>query len=280
MRARFGELFFKEVPQCAGVYFFVGEDGEILYIGKADDLRRRLLSYCALKPGRAEDHTLEMVDRARQLRWELHSSGKEALLRESELLHALKPPFNIAGTWGESYLSIGIRSLKAARSGSVRYVRMEFQLSWRRIGRDFQTFGCYKHRARVKAGYSALLRLLYVACGEKSRPYLPARLCQASPAYSYIGEIPADWIEPLESFLAGKSYRLLREISLCLLSKTQIPPFMYPGLQKDLDLALAFFKVSSRATRKIACGLGLKDAFVSPDRMDAHILGQIRPENV
>src|SRR4051812_19025493 len=109
IKERFDESFFKNLPNEAGVYFFSDEQNQLLYIGKADHLKKRLMSYRLAKPGRVPEHTLELLEQIKTIQWEIHSDGKQALAREKKLIQALKPPFNTAGTDPIEYLMLGIR---------------------------------------------------------------------------------------------------------------------------------------------------------------------------
>lgn len=82
-----------EVPSRPGVYHFLGEDGRLLYVGRARKLRDRLGTYFT----NARDHahkTLEMIRQARDFR--IFETGSElaASLLEARHIHDLKPPFN------------------------------------------------------------------------------------------------------------------------------------------------------------------------------------------
>ena len=160
--ARFGDEFFRSIPPTPGVYFMHHADGQILYIGKAKNLRNRLSWYKNTKSGSTPENTLELIENVARIRWETLPSEQEALSRESELLHAVRPPFNIAGTWPQPYLYIGFRT--EADSCRQNRIRVHFQLTRRReLIHDYRIFGCFKHRSWTKVGYTALLRLLFAA---------------------------------------------------------------------------------------------------------------------
>ena len=75
-----------EVPSSPGVYYLVGEERRLLYVGKARDLRRRLQQH-------ARTPRWEAVE---QVRWETSASETAALQREADVLAALRPPWNKA----------------------------------------------------------------------------------------------------------------------------------------------------------------------------------------
>ena len=250
MAARFGEDFFKKVPTAAGVYFFLNSRREPLYIGKADNLRKRLKCYHTGKPGQTPEHILEMIELAHSIRWESHASGEKALLREATLIRSLQPPFNIAGTFPSTYLFCG---LSVNRSVTDELAKVEFRLTHTDdLGAEFETYGCFNHRGKTKAGYSALLRLFFAATCERERFHLPARLCRTSPAYVHRAEIPTEWVEPLRHFLKGEDTSLLRLMTIRLLERENLPAHLYAPLQRDLNAAKLFFEAGPQATRALA----------------------------
>lgn len=82
------------LPTKPGVYFFTGERGEVLYVGKAKSLRARLKSYLA-KGGAPGIKTQELVRRAERVETLVVGSEAEALILEANLIKEHKPRFNI-----------------------------------------------------------------------------------------------------------------------------------------------------------------------------------------
>lgn len=269
LRQRFSDSFFKNLPTQAGVYFFLDQRLRPLYIGKADNLKKRLANYWLAKPGKVPDHTLEMLEMASDLQWEIHPTGKLALKRESELIRAVRPPYNIQGTDPVPYLYLGVRYPGKPQLGEV--VPIDFRLSHHEIQESYQVYGCYKHRGKAKAGYSALLRLLFVSIVERPRFHIPARICQVSPPYIYQARMPFEWRNLLDEFLRGESQGLLEQITFRMLEKENLPRFMIPSLQTDLEIAQEFFRSGPSETRKIALALGLKRPLVNRLRMNEFI---------
>src|SRR5579863_1871669 len=94
-----GADFFRQAPECAGVYLMRDAADTVLYVGKAKNLRKRLGSYRVANPDRMARRHLRMLRAV--VRIELRECADEAaaLATESELLLALRPKFNRAGTW-------------------------------------------------------------------------------------------------------------------------------------------------------------------------------------
>jgi excinuclease ABC subunit C len=82
-------------PRLPGVYGMIDAKGELIYIGKAKNLRTRLLSY--FRPNSRDAKAGRILKRTRTLVWERTPSEFAALLRELELIQRWQPRFNVLG---------------------------------------------------------------------------------------------------------------------------------------------------------------------------------------
>jgi hypothetical protein len=72
---------------------------EVLYVGKAKSLRKRLASYRVANPDRLPRRHLRLLRTVARIEVQQCCDEPAALARESELLRELRPRFNRAGTW-------------------------------------------------------------------------------------------------------------------------------------------------------------------------------------
>jgi len=80
-------------PDKPGVYRMLGVDGEVLYVGKAKSLKRRVLQYAQ---GRVHSNRIaRMVGLTREMVLLRTDTEGEALLLEARLIKALKPRYNV-----------------------------------------------------------------------------------------------------------------------------------------------------------------------------------------
>lgn len=85
----------KKIPDAPGVYFFLGKNRNVLYIGKATSLRSRVRSYFASDLLQTRGPLLvDMLKKARTLDWRQTDSVLEALLLEASLVRSHKPSYN------------------------------------------------------------------------------------------------------------------------------------------------------------------------------------------
>lgn len=106
---RLGREFFLRAPQVPGVYLMFNNAQEILYVGKAKNLRKRLASYRVANPERMPRRHLRMLRAVDHIEVEPCADEATALARESALLQSLRPKFNRAGTWPATPRFLGSR---------------------------------------------------------------------------------------------------------------------------------------------------------------------------
>ncbi|OKL54113.1 hypothetical protein BSZ39_05755, partial [Bowdeniella nasicola] len=82
-----------DLPTTSGVYLFEGPGGEVLYVGTAKNIRRRVRSYFTSSEQRKRIG--EMVDLAHRVRAITCSGPLEASVRELRLIAANDPPYNV-----------------------------------------------------------------------------------------------------------------------------------------------------------------------------------------
>ena len=80
-------------PSSSGIYKMLNEKEEIMYVGKAKNLKNRLKSY--LNTNNLSNRIRRMVSRISNIEVIITETEKEALLLEANLIKKLKPPFNI-----------------------------------------------------------------------------------------------------------------------------------------------------------------------------------------
>ena len=84
----------RTIPTSAGVYLYKNAEGEVIYVGKANNLRSRVSSY--FREGRWEDaKTDSLVREAVDVDYIVVANNKEALALENHLIKQKKPRFNI-----------------------------------------------------------------------------------------------------------------------------------------------------------------------------------------
>ncbi|MGZ3403380.1 MAG: excinuclease ABC subunit UvrC [Phenylobacterium sp.] len=100
------------LPDRPGVYRMMAEDGEVLYVGKARSLKKRVVQYAQ---GRFHTQRIaNMVDLTRSMEFITTRTETDALLLEINLIKQLKPRFNVLLRDDKSFPEIVIRREHAA----------------------------------------------------------------------------------------------------------------------------------------------------------------------
>jgi predicted GIY-YIG superfamily endonuclease len=238
----------KRAPREPGVYVFLGSDGELLYVGKATDLHRRLTNH-ARDESRTNDlrrHVL--LNTVRAVHWELCCDDRAALVREADLIVMLKPTFNA------SHAEQNRDHFLIVNSGSAP-ASFELTGTASRPGRVYGTFphlakGAHSHVAkRTKLGYTALLRLLWAVGSPDRAARMPVRISGSSPPSQFAVPVAPESRTLLHNFLSGRSARLLPAL-LAATATADIPAFARAALERDAEAAGEFFELAPRPVRR------------------------------
>ena len=95
------------IPETPGSYQFLDKNGQVLYVGKAKNLRHRINSYFGKKP-HVSPRTNQMLEEAEQVEWIQVSNELESLLLEFNLIKQHRPRFNIDLKDDKSYPYLAI----------------------------------------------------------------------------------------------------------------------------------------------------------------------------
>ena len=245
---RLGVDLFRRVPDAPGVYLMSDGCGVLLYIGKAKSLRARLNSYRHVQPERASRKVVRLIHAVRSVVWEICACPNSALLRENELLRLHKPKFNVMNTRPEHYSFIGVRN-------SVDEIRL--RLTTQPASLPGETLhGAFKSLGRVRAGFAALLRLLWAT------EHLPVSVYNF-PMPLVAERCPDDFIVPMLRSEAGQVAALLRR--------------MLDG--RDDDLIQQFERVATLTNDAALCLQRLHETDVATLKL-FHQFGPARNQNL
>jgi excinuclease ABC subunit C len=200
------KAFVKTLTTRPGVYQMYGADGELLYVGKARNLRNRVGSY--FRASGLTDKTLALVSRIHDIQVTVTSTEVDALLLEHNLIKSHKPPFNILLKDDKSYPYIYL-------STQDRFPRLSLHRGAQR--RKGRYFGPYPSAGAVRESLHFLQKVFKVRQCEdsyfrnRSRPCLQYQIdrCTA-PCVDLVSEEEyAQQVENTSLFLGGKSQELM-----------------------------------------------------------------------
>jgi excinuclease ABC subunit C len=144
----------RSLPDSPGVYLFYGPDGELLYVGKARSIRKRVASHFS----GGETRLTSRVDRIDTL---VTANEAEALLAEQSFIKRHRPRFNIRLRDDKSYPYVAV-------SLDEEYPRVYFTREKHRSGRAY--FGPFSSAKRVRETLDLLGKLFQFRTCEGTEP--------------------------------------------------------------------------------------------------------------
>ena len=101
------QAYLKTLPDAPGVYRMLSATGDVLYVGKAKSLKKRVTAYAT---GRVHsDRLTRMIFETAEMLFVTTASETEALLLESNLIKRLKPRYNVSYRDDKSFPNILLR---------------------------------------------------------------------------------------------------------------------------------------------------------------------------
>ena len=200
------KAFVKTLTTRPGVYQMYDAAGELLYVGKARNLKNREGSNFR---GRGlTDKTMALVSRISDIQVTVTSTEVDALLLENNLIKSHRPPYNILLRDDKSYPYVYL-------STADRFPRIDLHRGTKR--RKGSYFGPYPSAGAVRESLHFMQKIFKVRQCEdsyfrnRSRPCLQYQIdrCTA-PCVGFVSEAEyAEQVEKTSLFLQGKSRELM-----------------------------------------------------------------------
>ncbi len=258
---KFGAEFLSTVPAAAGVYLFSDAAGEVIYVGKAKNLRKRLAQYRGAKAQRSQRKMRRIVRAAKHLEWRVCEGETEALLLENALIVEHRPELNVAGAYSFLYPYIG---LKIDQRGWLCLGSTSNPEALEQHG--FVLYGAFRSRYLVTRAFDALLYLL-TFLGHYD---VPARAAYGRIPFTRIAayrQVEKAWAPLLVALLSGESHGVLPELLLTLLEKPKAR-LCAEDVQEHLEALKEFFAEEARPLREALRHAGREGTSIAQKERD------------
>lgn len=117
----FNQSEYLKLPEKPGIYKFFNSEKEIIYVGKAKSLKKRVASYFT-KSNQHSRKILKLISEIKFIGFTIVSSEFDALLLENNLIKENQPKYNILMKDDKSYPSICITNQRFPRVFSTRRI--------------------------------------------------------------------------------------------------------------------------------------------------------------
>lgn len=204
-------IFLANLTTDPGVYRMLDVKGAVLYVGKAANLKKRVISYFNKQNTGAK--TRSLVSQIDAIEVTVTRSETEALLLESSLIKSLRPKYNVLLRDDKSYPYIHV-------SSKHPFPRMELYRS-KKKPKSAEFYGPYPSVAAVRETLGTIQKVFKIRnCSDsyfsaRSRPCLQYQIkrCTA-PCTAYISaEVYQQSVKDATRFLEGKSQQILNELA-------------------------------------------------------------------
>jgi excinuclease ABC subunit C len=222
--------YLKTLPDAPGVYRMMNAAGDVLYVGKAKSLKKRVSSY-ALR-GAHNERISRMIAETAEMLFLTTESETEALLLESNLIKRLKPRYNVSYRDDKSFPNILLREdhpfpqlLKHRGAKTIKGVY----------------FGPFASAGAVNRTLNTLQRaFLLRSCSDsvfesRTRPCLLFQIKRCSaPCVNRIDSVGYhELVEEAEAFLHGKSQTVQNQLKAEMTKASDVLDFEAAAKLRD-----------------------------------------------
>ncbi len=203
------KTFLKNLTERPGVYQMLAKDGQVLYVGKAQNLKKRVTSYFSRNQTNVK--TKSLVKQIHDINVIITETDSEALLLENNLIKKYQPKYNVLFRDDKSYPYIFLAT-------ESKFPRIDFYRGSKKKKGAY--YGPYPSAGAVRESLNLLQRLFKIRqCSDtffnnRTRPCIQYQIKRCSaPCVDYISaEDYQQSIALAKLFLEGKNQQLMTDM--------------------------------------------------------------------
>lgn len=223
----------KQIPTVPGVYLYSDVNDVVIYVGKAKNLRKRVLSYFrdAVPP-----KTVAMLAQACSLKIFVTATEKEALLLETSLIKKYRPRYNIVLRDDKDHILFRIDTAAPfPRLEIVRRIRPGRGMAGKLLFGPFSSTGAARETWRAIHRVFPLRRCPDRSFANRTRPCLYHHMgqCLAPCVREVSREEYASSVRQAVLFLKGRSGELLASLQAEMEAAAEVLDFEHAAVLRD-----------------------------------------------
>ena len=250
------------LPTCPGVYLFHSADGEVLYVGKAVNLRKRLANYRNASRRKVHRKMRALVREATTLELRPLDSERSALLLENQLIRSLRPPYNVDGAYSFLYPAIGM----STRPEHQLFCFTTEPAHWSAL--EFQWFGVFRSRPRTKEAFDVLIETLSLLAHIEPKSRMPSHRPLRGSRLVAFRRFDSDLRDQMARFLGGETSEPLAYLAEALLEKPRARRES-EHVQECLQSLDSFYSSDLRKLHEALVHAGTGGTFISQEQRDS-----------
>ena len=231
----------EHIPTLPGIYKMLNRNKEVIYVGKAKNLKKRLANYIQLD---LDTKTLRLIAMTSYLEYSVTNSEVEALLLEAQLIKKFQPKFNILLKDDKTFPYIKLRT-------DTEYPQL-IKYRGKKVS-DGEFFGPFASTEQVDTTLKELQKIFKLrSCSDsyfknRTRPCLQYQIgrCSAPCVGKISKEDYADLVSQIRNFLEGKTKILQDMLSKKMETLSEQLRFEEAADLRDRIKALSYIQLKS-----------------------------------
>ena len=228
----------KNLTTSSGVYYFLNLKKQVLYVGKAKNLKNRLSSYRLIKDSNSK--TFKLLKKSTHFKTIITDSELEALILEAELIKTYQPPYNVSLKNDTSPLYIVFTKEDYPRVLLVRKSKFD------PISQNY--FGPFPSATKARQVLK-ILRPIFPFCNatpiqkkaKKACFYYHLHLCPGACNQTISKKDYLTNLNHLKLLLKSKKSRLIKTLKTKLIKTSKLQKFEQANVYKDQIVSLKSF---------------------------------------